>query len=63
MVIHLPVNAAMSMCRAVSGDIEVDSVMEHALALKPFADATLDQKVNYGVLQDAGANALDYIIL
>src|SRR5262245_15290590 len=65
----LPVNddAPAGQCRhvnatAVPQDIEVDSVMEETVALKPVADAALDQEINGRLLQDAGSNAFDYII-
>src|SRR5262245_52985094 len=65
----LPVNGNAPACQcsqvnaaAVPEDIEVDSVMEETLALKPVADAALDQEVNGGLFQHAGANAIDHII-
>src|SRR4030095_15738845 len=65
----LPVNGntPAGQCRhvnaaAIPEDIEVDSVMEETVALKPVADAALDQEVNGGLLQDASANALDHVI-
>src|SRR5262247_2072653 len=66
----LAVNGNASACQcshvnaaAVPKDIEVDSIMEETVALKPVADTALDQEVNSGLFQHAGSNALDHIIL